>query len=117
MNGGGLQATFAALLVLGAAVLWWLAAIQARDTARRIARAFCKRQGWQLLDQTVSLAGMRLKRTGDRLGWLRRYRFEFSPDGGRRQRGELLLAGNRAVRILAETDAGDLIEEPGPKQS
>lgn len=114
MNGGGLQATFAALLVLGSLVLWWLASIQARDRARTIARAFCKRQGWQLLDQTVALAGMRLKRTNDRLGWLRRYRFEFSPDGGRRKRGELLLSGNRALRILAETDEGELIEERPP---
>ncbi len=99
------------LLALAGAVLWWYSAIQARDRARDVAREFCKRQGWQLLDQTVSLAAMRPTRVDDRLCWRRRYRFDYSPDGGRRQRGELQLAGNRLERITAEFEDGRRIIE------
>ena len=107
----GLAGTFAALLVLGMLVLWWLSAVQARDQARTIARGFCRRQGWQLLDQTVALAWFRPRRNHDGWDLVRCYRFEFSPDGGRRSRGELTLVRGRAQRILAETDEGQLIEE------
>lgn len=107
----GLEAPFGAILLLAAACLWWLSAIRARDLARSVAAGFCKRQGWQLLDQTVALIGMWPIRRNDRLCWRRRYRFDFSSDGGDRRSGELILEGIQPARISAELpEGGRLIE-------
>ena len=109
--GSGLETPFAAILLLAAGCLWWLAAIRARDLARAHASRFCARQGWQLLDQTVTLTGMRPTRVNDRMCWRRRYRFDFSSDGGDRRSGELILEGVRPGRITAElADGSRLIE-------
>jgi len=107
---GSLDGTFGAMLLLGFFILWWYSAMKARDRARDVARRFCERQGWQLLDQTVALSSMRPARADDRLQWRRRYRFDFSPDGGQRRGGELTLLGNRLERITADLDDGQLIE-------
>jgi len=106
-----LSTAIPALLLVGIAALWWLAAVNARDRACQVAGRFCKANGWQLLDQTVALRRLRPARTP--LGWnlLRHYRFEFSPDGGRRMGGEVQFAGTRALRILAETDEGQVIQD------
>ncbi|HSH26175.1 MAG TPA: DUF3301 domain-containing protein, partial [Wenzhouxiangella sp.] len=80
----GLEGSFGALLMLAAVVVFWISAVNARDHARDLARSFCKRQGWQLLDQTVALRSLRPVRASNGLRWQRRYRFEFSPDGSAR---------------------------------
>ncbi len=100
-----------AILALGSVCLWWYSAVQARDRARSLARAFCQRQRWQLLDQTVALERMRPKRIEDRWKLQRRYRFEYSPDGGARRAGGLIMSGNRPVRIWADAPEGSAIEE------
>ena len=100
-----------ALLVLGFLALWWHTSVQSRELARELARKFCQRQGWQLLDQTVALASMRPRRNGDRWRMWRRYRFEFSPDGGRRRCGEVALIGHRLDRISAEIGDGHRLIE------
>lgn len=106
-----LQSPITALLILAALCLWWLSAVRAREQARGLAAAFCKRQGWQLLDQTVALTSMRPARINDRMGLKRRYRFEFSPDGGQRQAGELWIENGRAVRITADLPEGGTLVE------
>lgn len=111
----GLEGSFGALLALAAAVVFWLSAVNARDQARELARGFCKRQGWQLLDQTVALNSLRPVRTTDGLRWQRRYRFEFSPEGTGRRRGELTLAGNTVIRVWGELEDGGKLIEPEPE--
>ncbi len=106
-----MDAALGALLLIAALALWWHGSIQARDRARDLARAFCERQGWQLLDQTVALSLVRPVRVDD--GWRirRRYRFDFSPDGGARSSGELSLLGHRLETIAARLpEGGQLIE-------
>jgi hypothetical protein len=71
-------------------------------------RQYCEEMGWQFLDETVSLKSLRLSRSTR--GWVlvRRYEFDFSPDGLHRQRGELLVHPGWArplVRTLEETAA------------
>ncbi|MEM1080965.1 MAG: DUF3301 domain-containing protein [Pseudomonadota bacterium] len=103
--------TLPAILMLATACLWWYSAVQARDQARALARLFCQRQGWQLLDQTVALEHMRPKRLDERWQLQRRYRFEYSPDGGARRAGGLLMSGNRPLRIWADAPDGAVFEE------
>lgn len=100
-------------LILAAACLWWYRVQEARDRARTIAREFCQRQGWQLLDQTVSLALLDSLPMMLRGRWIQRWRFDFSPDGAGRGHGEIRLAGATLERIVAWTDHGRMIE-PGP---
>ncbi len=108
----GFNEAFSVLLILAAVALYWASAVNARDRARQHARNFCHRQNWQLLDQTVTLAAIWPVRSGrGMLQWQRRYRFDFSPDGGQRRSGELVLQGYRLASIWGEReDGGRLIE-------
>lgn len=106
-----LETPLTGILLLAAACLWWFSAIRARDLARGLAAGFCQRHGWQLLDQTVALNSIWPTRVDDRLCWRRRYRFDYSPDGGQRKSGEITLAGARAVRITADLPEGGTLVE------
>ncbi len=110
----GMESGLGGLLVLAAAGLFWLSAVNARDKARERARNFCERHGWQLLDQTVALRSLRPTRTSDGLRLKRRYHFEFSPDGSGRRRGELSLCGTRILEVWGELEDGGRLIEPGP---
>src|SRR6056297_694327 len=111
MGNSGLETPFAAILILSAVCLWWFSAVRARDIAREAAGRFCARQGWQLLDQTVAMNGLWPTRTAGRVALRRRYRFDFSPDGGHRRSGELILENGLSVRISAELDDGGRLIE------
>ena len=108
----GPEGTLGALLALAAIVLFWVSAVNARDRARELARRFCQRQGWQLLDQTVALSSLRLVRSPVGLRLQRRYRFDFSPEGTGRRKGELTLTGDRMIRIWGELEDGGRLIEP-----
>ncbi len=108
----GLEGPIAALLLLAATIVFWLSAVNARDRARELARRFCKRQGWQLLDQTVALRSLRPVRSAEGMRWQRRYRFDFSPEGTGRRAGELTLMGQRLVRVWGELEDGGRLIEP-----
>ncbi|MEX0915187.1 MAG: DUF3301 domain-containing protein [Wenzhouxiangellaceae bacterium] len=100
-----------ALLLLAALGLWWHASVQALDRARQAARNFCQRQQWQLLDQTVTIQSRYAQRGG--YGWqlVRRYRFDFCPDGSNRLPGGILMHGKRPLRIWADGPDGKVVEE------
>ncbi|MFU8877963.1 MAG: DUF3301 domain-containing protein [Wenzhouxiangellaceae bacterium] len=108
---GDLSATIPALLVLAALVLWWHGWIQALERARVIAGNFCRKQHWQLLDQTVSLRGIRIARGERGLLLVRSWRFEFSTDGSQRLSGGLITAGVRPLRVWGDGPDGRVIEE------
>lgn len=84
------------LLLIGIlALLWfWQQSLRARELAVHAAQELCRRQGLQLLDSTVALSGLRLRRTPrGHVGLLRTYQFEYSSDGDLRQRGFVLMLG------------------------
>jgi hypothetical protein len=77
-------------LLLLAAFYFWHNALRARERARYLAHALCARVGLQLLDQTVALRRVRLRRIpGEGLRLLRCYRFDVSTDGNDRRDGSL----------------------------
>jgi hypothetical protein len=85
------------LLVL-LAIYVWQASLRARERARQFAQALCAQARVQLLDQTVSLQRLRIRRGDDgRLHWLRRYRFELSTNGSDRHHGSLDLMQDRLI--------------------
>ncbi len=87
--------TLIALLLIGALTLLWSASSQAAEIARRAGRHACERAGVQLLDQTVMLVSIALRRDSrGRLRVLRRYSFDYSSEGSDRARGQLALLGS-----------------------
>jgi hypothetical protein len=89
-----MTATLFVLLFIAAAVFAWSATRGAAEAARRHGHLACQRAGVQLLDQTVALERIGLRRDGNgRLRLLSRYSFDYSPDGVNRFRGSMALLG------------------------
>ncbi len=85
-------------LALLAALYLWQNALRARDHARALGHDLCARAGVQLLDQSVTLAGLAFVRNAaGQLRLRRRYAFEVSIDGHDRHRGGLTMLDGRAL--------------------
>lgn len=87
---------FLLLLLIGFYV--WQSALRARERARLLGRALCAEARVQLLDQTVALSRLRLRRVPGRgLRLWRCFAFEFSSDGIDRLHGSLDLLDDEVV--------------------
>ena len=89
-------------LVGFAGVFWW----KTQDVklyALRAAKKRCDEEGLQLLDQSVVLRGVKLKRDHNgRMHTCRRFMFEFSSTGAARYRGYVEMMGRQVVSISIE---------------
>ena len=96
------------LLVVGIGLWFWRDSLGAREQARAASTRACRQSGVQLLDDTVALERLWLRRDRDgRLKLERLYVFEFTDTGQRRQVGSVLLVGWR-VEVL-HMEGGDLL--------
>ena len=82
--------------------------MRVRELALVAARRACRDAGVQLLDETVSI--QRLSASRDQRGrwhlW-RQYRFEYSVEGLERERGHIIMLGNRLQAVvIADHRAG-----------
>ena len=69
------------------------------------ARRECKKYGVQLLDHTVHTIHLSLSRDhNDQWSLWREYQFEYTGDGQVRQQGQLVILGNRLIRITLESN-------------
>lgn len=85
---------------LGLVYRIWQTALEARETANRVARETCSRAVVQLLDGTVAFAGLRRRRDPDgRRRWLRTYTFDYTRDGFERSQGFVVLAGRHVESV------------------
>lgn len=82
------------LLALVVLVSLWLKLCAARERAVSEARRECLQQGLQLLDESVGLRGLRLRRINGLRMIERCYSFEVSTDGGDREPGQLWMIDN-----------------------
>ncbi|MGB1882311.1 MAG: DUF3301 domain-containing protein [Gammaproteobacteria bacterium] len=85
------------LLALGAIVGAWTWLAQGRETADELSSRLCKELAFQRLDQSVTMAGLRIAKSNGRLRLVRLYRFEFSTNGDNRQEGLVCLFGGKAM--------------------
>ena len=88
------------ILVLAAIAWLWLDSLKAREAAVSAAREICSAEGLMLLDDTVSIAG--LKPARDETGQVRlqrAYNFEYSDTGNNRLKGSLVMLGHRLMLI------------------
>lgn len=81
------------LLALGAVIGGWMKLSAARERAVREARAQCLQHGLQLLDETVGLRRVRLRRVNGLWRLERCYDFEVSISGNDRESGRLWMIG------------------------
>lgn len=89
------------LLALLAGWVLWLRLSAARERAAGEARQQCERYGLQMLDESVGLRALRLRRVAGRLRLERCYGFEVSIDGADREQASLWMLGNtlRELRL------------------
>ena len=102
-----------ALLVLAAVAGLWLKASRARERAVDEARRQCAEHGLQLLDETVCLRHLRLRRVGGRRRLEFGYAFEVSAHGDDRLDGRLWMQGDRLAG-LSLPSIGEAV--PGPDE-
>jgi Protein of unknown function (DUF3301) len=91
------------LLVLGAVIGLWLKLSVAREWAIKEARQQCQQHGLQLLDETVGLRGVRLRRVNGLRLIERCYGFEVSIDGDDREPGRLWMIGTALTGLSLPT--------------
>jgi hypothetical protein len=101
-----------ALCGLAAVAGAWLKSTRARERAVDEARSQCAEHNLQLLDESVGLNGMRLRRVGGRrqLEW--GYAFEVSANGDDRMGGRLWMHGNRVVAVSLPSPPPSAGQEP-----
>jgi Protein of unknown function (DUF3301) len=91
------------LLLLGVVVALWLRLSVARERAIKEARQQCQQHGLQLLDETVGLRSVRLRRVNGLRLIERCYGFEVSIDGDDREPGRLWMIGNALTGLSLPT--------------
>jgi hypothetical protein len=90
-------------------VLFWSDTLRAREVALKASRRACADLGVQLLDETVSLARLGVRRDGGRAVFRREYGFEFSVEGAERRRGRVAVQGRRVVGLQLDHPDGLVI--------
>lgn len=91
----------AGLLILAVAASYWLwRTLGLRDRALALVRQHCRQADVQLLDESIYLNRVRIRRVkGLRVALERRYGFEFTVTGERRYQGHVELHGARLHHI------------------
>lgn len=98
-----------ALAVLIMVGWFWFDSLRARESAVRAARLACQADGVQLLDDTVALDALGLRRGDDGKPMLRRiYRFEFSDTGNNRLDGSVTLLGDGVQALYLAPHSGSV---------
>jgi hypothetical protein len=93
----------AAIILIAAGALLWLDSLRARERAVQAGRSACERYNVQLLDDTVSIARMRLGRDDEgQLKIARTYTFEFTETGNNRRQGAIQMLGHELRDLQLE---------------
>lgn len=88
------------LIVLGLIVWFWQNTLQARELALQAALDTCRSQQLQLLDGTVTLHRLALRRSNQgRVTWQRTFQFTYSVEGDDRRTGFIITLGNLVEQV------------------
>ncbi len=89
------------VFLVGAVALYIFSSIRIRELALQQVQAASRRDGYQLLDESVQIQKISMSR--DRGGqwrvW-RQYRFEYSLDGVERRQGHVIMLGKRLLSVV-----------------
>lgn len=95
MGGSGLIL----LVILGVLMWFWQNTLFVRELALRAALDVCLSQHLQLLDATVTLQRVVLRRSAGRLLMQRTFQFSYSNDGDDRNTGFVIVIGNQVEQV------------------
>jgi hypothetical protein len=101
------------LLLLASIIVAWLKLSRLREIATAEARRQCERHGLQLLDETVGLRSVRLRKLNGMRVLERCYAFEVSIDGDDREPGRLWMALGRLTGLSLPTIETRIPEHDG----
>lgn len=99
------------VLVLGglAAITWWRL-LKGKELARHAAATVCRHHGLVLMDDTVMLHSVQLRKEDPVRAWGLKYHFDFAENGLLRSGGTVLLAPGLAPTVVLERDGVRVIE-------
>lgn len=98
-------------LMLLAIIVWlWQENLRHREYAIQQCRKICQEMNLQLLDQTVAMTSLNLRRDSNKkFRVLRKYGFEVSMDGANRCRGYIILLGLNIIHTEIDLPDGPVI--------
>lgn len=99
------------LVLAGVAGITWWRLLNGKESARRAAASTCREHGLVLIDDTVMLDSIQLRKEDPARVWGLRYRFDFARNGVPRRGGVVLIAPGRRPVVVVPTDNGHLIEQ------
>ena len=99
------------LIIAGLAAISWWRLLKGKELARRAAGVTCREHGLVLIDDTVMLESVQLKKEDPVRAWGLKYQFEFARNGVPRKGGIVLIAPGRRPIVIIQTDNGQLIDQ------
>jgi len=99
------------LVLVGVGTITWWRLLKGKELARRAAGASCREHGLVLIDDTVMLESVQLRKKDPARAWGLKYRFSFARNGVLRKGGIVLIAPGQRPTVIIETDSGPLIEQ------
>jgi hypothetical protein len=100
---------FVFLIAATGGIVWWRLS-QGKEIARRAASRVCRQHGLVLMDDTVMLHDVQLRKEDPVRAWGFRYHFDFAHNGIRHEGGAVLITPGQGATVVIQTDAGLLIE-------
>lgn len=99
------------VLVIGglAAIAWWRL-LKGKELARFAAGAVCRQHGLVLMDDTVMLHSVQLRKEDPARAWGLKYHFDFAQNGVLQRGGTVLIAPGQAPTVVIEKDGVRVIE-------
>lgn len=102
--------TLIALGGIGLLLWFWSDSLRCREVALFASQRACRETGVQLLDQTVALRNLRIRRNpAGRLSFLRIFGFEFTIDGVSRRQARVVILGRRVDLVQMDFPEGPTI--------
>jgi hypothetical protein len=98
------------LVITGLAAVAWWRLLKGKELARSAAGMVCRQHGLVLMDDTVILHAVQLRRENSTRAWGFKYRFDFARAGIPCKGGTVLIAPGQAPTVIIETEGGPLIE-------
>lgn len=98
-------------LLLPAGIYYWWRGQELHSVALRAARKYCREREIQLLDETLVFQKFAMTRASNNRRYFSRiYQFDYCPDGEERFEGEIILRGNRVLRIMLKGEQLEITE-------
>ena len=87
------------LLISGVLIWLWWDGLGAKEVAHKESKRLCQQNDVLFLDDTVAVSRLRFSRhRSGRIGWYRRFVFEFTSDGNERYQGYIDMFGKEILQ-------------------